>query len=140
VTPPENDPTIADADTLLRRVPNRPRMVAREANGQIRPSSAALELREDETACSVDVLERTVAPERPLDVMVGYDERWGLASCTAGAAREEDRHRVVGDPIEDNAAHALIVPTAESRAAQKRNFSTLARRMTFVRNPELPSG
>ena len=143
MTAPENDLTIADTDTLLRRVPNRPMMVARDANGRMRPSSAALELREGETGCSVDVLQRTACPERPLDVMSGYGEDWGLASCSVEAPREEDRHRVVGDPLDegegDNPAHALIVPTAESRAEQKRNFRKLARRMTFIRSPEVPS-
>lgn len=138
MTPPDNDPTVADADTLLRRIPNRPMMVAREADGRLRPSSAAPELREDESGCSVDILERTATPECPVNVMSGQDPSWGLASCSVRTARADDLHRVVGDPLQDNLAHALIVPSATSRAQQKRNFGIIARAMAFVREPELP--
>jgi hypothetical protein len=137
VTAPATDPTVADSDTLLRRIPNWPKMVSREADGRMRPSSAALELRDNERGCSVDVLERTVAPERPLDLMRDYDLAWGLAWCSAQSARKEDQHRVVGEPLEDIAAHALIVPTTESRSKQKRNFRSLAQRMVFIRDPDL---
>jgi hypothetical protein len=139
VTPPENDPGVADSDTFLRRVPNRPRMLACLANGEVRLSSAALELRSDEIGCSVDILERTVTPEAPLSVLDGFDPMWGLASGVVSDARQEDLHRVVGDPLEDDPAHALIVPTAESRNQQKRNFGSLAKKMVLLREPQIPS-
>lgn len=37
----------------------------------------------------------------------------------------------------DNEAHALVVPTAPSRAAQKRNFSRLARALEWARMPDV---
>lgn len=139
MTPPENDPTVADDDTFLRRVPNWPRMLARLANGNVRLSSAALELRDDERGCSVDILERTAIPHDPLAIMEGQDPLWGLASGLVAAARENDLHRVVGDPLEENHAHALIIPTAESRNRQKRNFGELAKKMVILREPQIPA-
>lgn len=139
MTPPENDPSVADSDTFLRRVPNWPSMLARKANGEVRLSSAALELRDDERGCSVDILERTEAPDDPLAIMDGQDSAWGLASGLVAAAREDDLHRVVGDPQDDNVAHALIVPTAESRKRQKRNFGELAKNMVILKEPQIPA-
>ncbi len=78
MTPPENDPSVADDDTFLRRVPNWPSMLARLANGNVRLSSAALELRDDERGCSVDILERTATPDDPLAIMEGQDPRGAL--------------------------------------------------------------
>lgn len=137
---PDNDPSIADSHRLLRRIPDRPKLLARRPDGGMRPSSAALELRDGESGCSVDVRERFRGPGSPLDALSGYSSTWGLAECPAGAARVDDRHRVVGDPLDDNEAHALIVPTASSRARQKRNFGKLAESMTFLREPDIRLG
>ena len=137
---PFNDSSIADEDALLRRVPNRPKLVADDGQGGKRPSSAALELRENDDGCSVDVQCRLADPGAPESALAGCPADWGLASFAAGAARVEDRHRVVGNPLEDNEAHALVVPVATTRAAQKRNFSMLARQMTWVRQPGRDDG
>jgi hypothetical protein len=140
VSLPDNDSSIADSHRLLRPIPDRPRLLARRTDGGLRPSSAALELRDGETGCSVDVRERLRDPSSPLDALSGHPATWGLAECPAGAARADDRHRVVGDALRDNQAHALIVPTASSRARQKRNFGKLAESMTFLREPDIPAG
>jgi hypothetical protein len=137
VTLPANDPSIGDEDALLRRVPNRPMLLADDGRGGKRPSSAALELRDGETGCSVDVQSRLARPEDPGSVATGHPVGWGLACFSTAAARFEDRHRVVGDAQVDNEAHALVIPTASSRADQKRNFSRLARAMEWVRLPDV---
>jgi hypothetical protein len=143
--PPQNDPAIADTDDLLRRVPNRPRMIATESDGRLRPSSAALELRDDETGCSVHVQGRLPNPLDPLIVLEGHSRDWGVATATAGDARDQDRHRVVGaprtdpPPRTDDPAHAEVVPTTTSRTARKRNFGALAARMMFLREPVMAS-
>lgn len=142
---PQNDPAIADTDDLLRRVPNRPRMVTTESDGKLRPSSAALELRAGEAGCSVHVQARLPDPQDPLAVLDGHSQEWGVATATAGDARDEDRHRVVGAPREDpppradDPAHAEVVPTATSRTKQKRHFGALAARMTFLQEPVMAS-
>lgn len=136
MTLPDNDTSIDDEDTLLRRVPNRPRMVALRPDGRLRPSSAALELRDDEVGCSVDVREWLPEPDSPLSSLDGCPAGWGLAACLAEAPRRDDHHRVVGDKLDDNPAHALIVPTAETRAKQKRHFGKLAEAMTFIQAPD----
>jgi hypothetical protein len=135
VSTPPDDPTIVDDDDLLRRVPNRPRMVTTESDGKLRPTSAALALREGETGCSVDVRGRLEDPDEPLTVLDGHDAAWGVATCTAGAARTDGAHHVVSDELPDNRAHAQVVPTATSKSAQRRNFKSLAERMTFVQDP-----
>jgi hypothetical protein len=84
--PPQNDPAIADTDDLLRRVPNRPRMIATESDGRLRPSSAALELRDGEIGCSVHVQGRLPNPPDPLIVLEGHSQDWGVATATAGDA------------------------------------------------------
>ena len=143
--PPQNDPAIVDTDDLLRRVPNRPKMVAAESGGRLRPSSAALELRDGEAGCSVHVQARLPNPRDPLIVLEGHCRDWGVATATAGDARDQDRHRVVGaprtdhPPRADDPAHAEVVPTATSRTAQKRHFRALAARMTFVQEPVMTS-
>lgn len=143
--PPPNDPAIGDADDLLRRVPNRPKMVATESDGRLRPSSAALELRDGETGCSVHVQRRLPNPQEPLIVLEGHSQDWGVATATAGDARDQDRHRVVGaprtdpPPRADDPAHAEVVPTAPSRTARKRNFGALAARMAFLQEPLMTS-
>lgn len=137
MTVPANDPNIRDEDALLRRVPNRPMLLANDGRGGKRPSSAALELRAGEAGCSVDVQGRLPDPRDPESAASGFPAEWGLASFSTEAARSHDRHRVVGDAQIDNEAHALVVPTAETRPAQKRNFSRLAREMRWVREPDL---
>jgi hypothetical protein len=132
-----DDPTIVDDDDLLRRVPNWPMMVTTESDGKLRPTSAALDLRRDlgETGCSVDIQARLSDPEHPLTVLAGHPAEWGLATCTAGDARSDDTHRVVGEPLPDDPAHAEVIPVATTRKAQKRNFKALAERMRFLRDP-----
>jgi hypothetical protein len=114
-------------------------MVTTESDGKLRPTSAALNLRRDETGCSVDVFGRLPDPDNPLSVLAGHPAEWGLATCTAGDARSDDTHRVVGKPLPDDPAHAEVIPTATTRSAQKRNFKTLAEKMTFLREPVMDS-
>lgn len=130
-----DDPEIVNADVLLRRVPNRPMMVTVDAQGRTRPTSAALDLRPEETYCSVDVQSRLRDPTDPFITAEGHPPEWGLASCTAGDARRDGLHWVAGDPCPDDPAHTRVIPTATSRKAQKRNFGKLAERMTFLREP-----
>lgn len=137
MTVPANDPSIADDDTLLRRVPNFSSYTAPDGTGGRRVSSAALELRDDETGCSVEVQERLADPQHPVMLLDGCPPDWGLACCAASDARYQDLHRVVGDPLVDDPAHAHIVPTVIGRKAQKRNFSDLAKRMRWVREPTM---
>jgi hypothetical protein len=59
------------------------------------------------------------------------------ARCCWPTTGEAASDRVVGDAQIDNEAHALVVPTAETRQAQKRNFSRLARAMEWVRPPDV---
>jgi hypothetical protein len=40
-------------------------------------------------------------------------------------------------PANDNEAHALVIPTAPSRAARKRNFFRLARALEWARLPDV---
>ena len=54
-----------------------------------------------------------------------------------GVARNDGEHIVVSEPELDNPAHAEIIPTAQSRKAQKRSLKALAERMVFLRNPEV---
>jgi hypothetical protein len=132
---PPDDPTIADTDDLLRRVPNSPGMVKVDSEGTLRPSSAALVFPPDNIGCSVDVQGLLPDPSAPLDVLTPYPVEWGLATCAAGDAREGGQHHVVGKPEAENPAHAEVVPTVSSRKEQKRNFSMLASRMRFLREP-----
>jgi hypothetical protein len=140
VTAPDNDPRIADEDELLRRIPDSPKMTTSDGKGGIRPTSAALEIRIDrnEIAASVDQRKLLADPDNPGSVREGHPDTWGLATFTAADARIDDKHRVVGDPIDGNAAHTLVHPTATSRKAQKRNFSEIAQRMKWVED-YLPS-
>lgn len=129
-----DDPSIADGDNLLRRIPSVPRMVAREGDGTLRVTSAAL-IRKGERGCSVSVQSRLANSADPLAVLIGFSETWGLAGCSAGSARNHGEHNVVGRPEEDNAAHAEVIPTAPSRKAQKRSLKALAMRMNVIREP-----
>lgn len=133
----DDDPSIRDEDALLRRVPNRPRLLADDGKGGKRPSSAALELRDGEAGCSVDVRRLLPDPATPLTSLAGYPTGWGLATFKAADARHEGQHHVARAWLEDNPAHALVVPTAVSRGAQKRNFSRLARAMQWIQPPEM---
>ncbi|HTA98829.1 MAG TPA: hypothetical protein VK730_14450 [Solirubrobacteraceae bacterium] len=133
--PLPDDPEIADEDDLLRRVPNDPKLITRASDGTTRPSSAALTLRDGEVGCSVDILGRLPDPGAPLTVLTGHDPNWGVATCTAGDARADQLHRVVGKPELGDEAHAEVIPTATTRKAQKRNFKALAEKMTFLRDP-----
>ena len=114
-------------------------MVTTESDGKLRPTSAALALREGETGCSVDVRRRLADPGEPLTVLARHDAAWGVATCTAADARKDGAHHVISDVLPDNPAHAQVVPTAPSRNAQKRNFKVLAERMTFVQDPVMES-
>jgi hypothetical protein len=71
-------------------------------------------------------------------VLAGHPAEWGLATCTAGDARNDGTHRVVGQPLADDPAHAEVIPTATTRTAQKRNFKALAEKMRFLRDPVIP--
>ncbi len=134
-----DDPAIVDAEVLLRRVPSRPRMVTVDRDGRQRPTSAALELRPDETYCSIDIQSRLRDPTDPFITTEGHPPGWGLASCSAGDARRDGLHWVAGDPTPENPAHGRVIPTATSRSAQKRNFSRMATCMTFLREPTIPA-
>jgi hypothetical protein len=136
VTARADDDSILDEDVLLRRVPNRPRFLASDGKGGRRLSSQALELRESEEGCSVDVQSRLVDPANRESVLNGHPSAWGLACFLAQDARA-CQHNVAGDPLPDNQAHALVVPLAESRTAQKRNFSDLAKRASLLKEPEM---
>jgi len=137
VTVPGDDPSVRDEDALLRRVPNRPRLLADDGKGGTRPSSAALELRDGEDGCSVDVRRLLPNPATPLTSLTGCPTGWGLATFTAADARHEAQHHVARAWLEDNPAHALVLPTAASRSARKRNFSRLARTMQWIQPPEM---
>ncbi len=136
MTPRADDDSILPEDVLLRRVPNRPRFLASDGRGGRRLSSQALELRPPEEGCSVDVQSRLVEPTKPGTVLDGHPPKWGLACFSAHDART-CQHNVAGDPLPENQAHALVVPLADSRTAQKRNFSDLAKRATLWKEPEM---
>jgi hypothetical protein len=136
VTPRTDDDSILPQDVLLRRVPNSPRYLASDGKGGRRLSSGALELRPPEDGCSVDVQGRLADPAKPESVLEGHPSEWGLACFSAHDARA-CRHIVAGDPLPDNKAHALVVPQAQSRSAQKRNFSDLAKRAKLLKEPEM---
>jgi hypothetical protein len=112
-------------------------MVTIDGQGRARPTSAALELRPEETYRSVDVQTRLRDPTDPFIAAERHPPEWGLARCTAGDARRDSLHRVVGDALPDN-PHTQVIPTATSRSAQKRNFRQLAMCMTFLREPLMP--
>jgi len=134
VTPRADDDSILSEDALLRRVPNRPRFLASDGKGGRRLSSQALELRPPEEGCSVDVRSRLVDPTHPETVLDGHPPEWGIACFVAADARA-CHHNVAGDRLPENRAHALVLPLADSRTAQKRNFSDLAKRATLIKEP-----
>ncbi len=139
MTPRSDDDSILSEDALLRRVPNRPRYLASDGQGGRRLSSQALELRPPEEGCSVDVQSRLTDPARPEAVLDGHPSAWGIACFSAGDARACN-HNVAGDSLPQNPAHALVVPLADSRSAQKRNFSSLAKRAKLLKDPEMDAG
>jgi hypothetical protein len=133
---PADDRSIADEDDLLRRVPNNPRMISTQGDGSIRITSAAL-IRTGERGCSVSVQSRLHNPEAPVEILDERQQRWGIAACTAGTARNGVEHHVTGIPEPDNPAHAEITPTATTRKAQKRSLKALAGRMRLIHEPIL---
>jgi hypothetical protein len=140
VSPPEeapaDDPSITDDDDLLRRVPNVPHMLSTQGDGTIRITSAAL-IRKGERGCSVSVRTRLPNPDAPVEILDEHQQRWGIATCTAGVARNGGEHHVTGVPEPNNPAHAEITPTAPTRKEQKRFLKALAERMHLIREPTL---
>lgn len=101
-----DDPTVADATALLRRIPPW-HFVPDEKLGRTRPSSAAFEDDEDGDSMSVyrrDVIEAEGASvER---VMVGHTG-FGLASLSAGQVRSKNQ-TVFPDPLPEESSHAKV--------------------------------
>lgn len=101
-----DDPTVADATALLRRIPPL-HFFFDQKLGRTRPSSAAFEDDEDSDPMSVyrlDVIESEGASvER---VMVGH-AGFGLASLTAGQMRSKNQ-TVFPDPLPDESSHAKV--------------------------------
>lgn len=101
-----DDPTVADATELLRRIP--PRHIVFDVKlGRERPSSAAFEDDEDGDPMSVyrvDVIKSEGASEER--VMVGH-AGFGLASLTAGQMRSKDQ-TVFSAPLPAESSHAKV--------------------------------
>ncbi len=101
-----DDPTVADATALLRRIPPW-HFILDNKLGHTRPSSAAFEDDEDGDPMSVyrlDVIESEGASvER---VMAGH-AGFGLASLTAGQMRSKTQ-TVFPDPLPDESSHTKV--------------------------------
>ena len=98
-----DDPSISDKDRLLRRIPPY-QYVADRNTGNMRVSSAAF----SDNRLSVDLLAVLEATGKGFEAaLIGHDG-FGLASITAGLARE-CAQVVVREPLPDNKAHALVV-------------------------------
>lgn len=106
-----DDPTIADADDLWRRVPTS-QVVKDDNSGQLRPSSACFDDSSDSPMSVLlareDTVER-VHSKYPADL---------LAALTAGLVRARNQG-VCRDPTPDDASHALVFgkKTGSTRSA-----------------------
>ncbi|MGH8188399.1 MAG: hypothetical protein ACREUC_17705 [Steroidobacteraceae bacterium] len=108
-----NDDTIANAESLLRRVPGR-WWVYDDNLGRRRPTTAAF----DDIEMSV-ALETTLrARGYPPTAVLNSHEGFGLVSITAGLAREHGQ-AVARDPLPDDPAHAIVYGR-KTDAARKR--------------------
>lgn len=104
--PYADDPTIADDSVLWRRIP--PMWVVPDENRDgLRVSSAAFDNSEDGTPTSIHLADVAIKIGRaPADIVqrfVGY----GLASLTAGQARQCGQ-AVGHDPLPDDPTHGFI--------------------------------
>jgi hypothetical protein len=95
-----DDQTIADEDPLWRRI--NPMGVVRDATG-VRVSSAAFQDSPDGSPMSITLGRECGSHEQAIGSHHGY----GLASVTAGKAREQ-RQVVCRDPQPEEPAHALV--------------------------------
>jgi hypothetical protein len=100
-TDPIDDTSISDAAELLRRISVH-WWVFDDRTGRRRLSSAAFENSRDGSGTSVAIAAET-SPDELLNGYVGY----GLASLTAGKAREQQQ-RVCRVPLDDMPWHAQI--------------------------------
>lgn len=113
--PCTNDPAIADADDLWRRI--APEWVVLDENqdeergGRVRPSSAAFK----DPSLSV-LLAREDTPERALRAW--RDKGFSLASITAGLPRQ-DGLAVCRDQTDDDPSHCLVEGRKKRRVAEK---------------------
>lgn len=119
-----NDPSISNEEDLLRRIPPWHFFTDSNLGGLVRPSSAAFEDDDDGDPMSVYLSSVLVAEQRePNSVLTGH-QGFGLASITAGLARECNQ-TVHPDPLPDETSHAVVCGDKESgkKKAVKRKFA-----------------
>jgi hypothetical protein len=105
----QDDPTIRDDDRLFRAV--TPQFIVREADGTLRPSSAAFTAEE----LSVNIASVMAAQGRPPAETLNNFPGWSLTSITPGAIRRYDAEKGESHPVVRDAdpphdpAHGLVL-------------------------------
>jgi hypothetical protein len=127
-----DDPTIADAEVLWRRIPPWKDWIVWDDNqGRLRPSSMAFQDHPDGTPMSVFLAAEAVDPVIALE---GLDD-FLLAAVTAGETRIRGQRLVRAPLIGTPAGHTHVIGRKTHR-----NMSPLAKSSTWVIEPsELPS-
>ena len=100
---PPDDPSIADAEDLWRRV-HPDHWVLDKNVGAMRISSAAFTNQTNQLAMSVEIASMCASPASALE---GHEDH-GLAAFSAGHARHQCGQGVVPAPEQDNPAHAHV--------------------------------
>lgn len=124
---------IRDEDALLRRVPDQPSMISRQA-GTVRPTSGAFQPARVDGGLSVDI-RRLLADPRAPELVLGNRPEDGLVELLARVPRGAGLD-VEHAPLATNAAHANVLGWDRfSRTARKRIQRELALATAWVRQP-----
>lgn len=131
----EDDPSIADEDGLLRRVPNWPNMVKFDHNlATYRPSSVCFSDRD------TNDLEVSITLQRQLLESGGNEADaiknhpgFGLACIVAGFVRNDLNHKqiVLSEPVDIDPFHGLVVGIKDSKTK-----SAMAKCAVLLINPD----
>jgi len=122
-----DDHSIENDAELLRRIP--PHHFFRDGNsGLIRPSSAAFEDDDDNDPMSVYLATVLAVEHRDVTCVLAGHAGYGLASITAGIAREK-KQTVHPDPLPDESAHAVVCGDKRSgnKNSAKKTFAMTAK-------------
>lgn len=126
--------SIADADALLRRVPNNPQHWERAIDGSLRVSSAVFARSKEDAGVSVDVRRLLDDPGQP-ELALSDRVEHGLIEFTAARVRRQGLD-VEHAPVPGNYAHANIIDFPESKKERKRVRLELAKGpYAWVRHP-----
>ena len=128
----DDDPSIAGAERLLRRIP--PSWLRRDPDGALvpddqgRPQISSAAFRDRELSINLETVMRQ-AGRSPKDAIAGRPD-CGVAAITASLARSHSQ-AVARDPIPDEPAHGVVFGNKRSKHVDKK----LAQAADWIVNP-----